>query len=125
MADTSNSARDARGEWRPGEPIQSPPISTWRLKLAAVVRWMVAWPGYLWPFNAFWLMVATATWFFLTPELSAMQTLEWDWVGLIVARDFAFAVLLYGDLQQLQKGLLRVELCVYAPRNSFALSGNL
>ena len=96
--DPQLAARDARGDWRPANPIQSPPASMWPADSKAVLRWLFAWPGYLWPFNAVWLLVAVMTWAFLTPDLKTMQTLELWWVGLVLARNTGFTVLLYSGL---------------------------
>ena len=87
-----------QGDWRPAYPVALAPINTWPLQLQALSRWFFGWPGYLWPYNAFWVVVAVITWVFLTPGLQAMQSIEVWWVGLLLARNFAFTLLVFGGL---------------------------
>ena len=98
MSDATLGGRNARGEWRPGAPITLAPINKWPPHPVSILKWCFGNPGYIWPYNALWLLVAVVTWAWLTPELSTMKTLELWWVGLILARNIAFIVLLFGGL---------------------------
>lgn len=90
--------RDPRGDWRPAAPVAVAPINHWPANLQAISQWLFGWPGYLWPYNAFWLIVAIVTWVLLTPELQAMQAIEAGWVGLLLARNVVFVLLVFGGL---------------------------
>ena len=90
--------RNARGEWRPAEPISLAPINAWPPRPAATFKWRFGFPGYLWPQNAFWLAITLITWAFLTPDLAAMKTFELWWLGLLFARNLLFILLLFGGL---------------------------
>ncbi len=98
MTDTASVQRDERGDWRPADPIVLAPINNWPPNPKAITQWLFAWPGYLWPYNAFWLVVAVVTWTFLTPSLQAMQSIEAWWVGALLARNVGFILLLFGGL---------------------------
>ena len=98
MTDISSGVRNERGEWRPESKIIPAPINDWPPRLGALVRWMFAFPGYLWPLNAFWLGVTIVTWVWLTPAISEMQSLELWWVMLILGRNLALTLLLFGGL---------------------------
>ncbi|MBM84862.1 MAG: desaturase [Rhodospirillaceae bacterium] len=98
MSDATLGERNARGEWRPEAPIALAPINHWPPHPSAILRWCFGNPGYIWPYNALWLAIAVATWAWLTPELAIMKTLELWWMGLILARNIAFIVLLFGGL---------------------------
>lgn len=91
-------ARDARGDWRPPNPVALPPIHARPFNAGAFLKWLFGFPGFLWPLNAFWLGVSLVTWFYLTPSLGTMATLELGWVGLIFARNVGLLVLLFGGL---------------------------
>ena len=91
-------ARNAHGEWRPVQAIALAPINAWPPRVGATLKWLFGNPGYLWPYNTFWLGVALITWAFLTPDLGAMKSFELWWVALIYARNFAFIVLLFGGM---------------------------
>ena len=98
MADATSSERNTRGEWRPANPIALAPINNWPIRLPAVTKWLFGFPGFLWPYNALWLGVTILTWTYLTPELAAMATFEFGWVGLILARNIFLITLLFGGL---------------------------
>ncbi|MDA0674933.1 MAG: sterol desaturase family protein [Proteobacteria bacterium] len=98
MTDTSAGARDRAGDWWPADPIQMPAPFVWPPRPVAVLRWLFGYPGYLWPLNALYLAIATATWFFLTPELAAMRTFEAGWVAAVFGRNVALAIVVYGGL---------------------------
>jgi sterol desaturase/sphingolipid hydroxylase (fatty acid hydroxylase superfamily) len=121
MTDTASVQRDERGDWRPADPIALAPINNWPPNPKAITQWLFGWPGYLWPYNAFWLLVAVVTWVFLTPSLQAMQSIEAWWVGLLLSRNVGFILLLFGGLH-LYLYVLRAqgEECRYTTR-SFAV----
>lgn len=98
MTEETASGRDARGGWRPESRIAPAPINHWPPQPGAVLRWALRFPGYLWPLNAFWVIVTLITWTWLTPALASMQSLELWWIALILGRNLALTVLLYGGL---------------------------
>ena len=97
MADT-HTIRDERGNWGPTYLREMPAPMVWPPRLIGSLKWFFGWPGYLWPWNALWLGMALVTWFFLTPALATMQTLELWWVALIFGRNLGIAVLYFGGL---------------------------
>jgi sterol desaturase/sphingolipid hydroxylase (fatty acid hydroxylase superfamily) len=96
--DTISTARDANGDWRPAGRIEVPPIVAWPPRPWLIARWLFGFPGYLWPMNTIWFVVALMTWAFLTPELAQMKSFELWWIALLFARNFGFVLLLYGAL---------------------------
>ena len=98
MSDAVYGERNARGEWRPKEPIFLAPINNWPLQPAETFKWLFGFPGYLWPLNAFWLGITLFTWFFLTPELAAMKSFQFSWIALLLARNLALVLILFGGL---------------------------
>jgi sterol desaturase/sphingolipid hydroxylase (fatty acid hydroxylase superfamily) len=96
--DAADEARDARGDWRPAEPIALPPTIAWPPRFGATLKWLFGFPGYLWPMNALWLAISLVTWFFLTPDLESMRTFEPWWIALILARNLALVLALFGGL---------------------------
>ena len=61
MQGSGTTTRDARGDWRPAEPIALPPTIAWPPRPRAIARWLLGFPGYLWPMNTLWLALLTAT----------------------------------------------------------------
>lgn len=98
MTDTVSMQRDEHGDWRPPNPLALAPINDWPLNLNRLARWFFCWPGYLWPYNALWLVVAVLTWLYLTPSLQSMQVIEAWWIGVLFARNSALILLLFGGL---------------------------
>lgn len=90
--------RNARGEWRPAQPIALPPTIAWPPRPRATLRWLFGFPGYLWPMNTLWIAATLFTWYFLTPDLASMQRFELWWIGVLFARNFALVALLFGGL---------------------------
>ncbi len=98
MAGSTSSERNAAGDWRPSAAITLAPINAWPPAPAKVAKWAFRFPGFLWPYNAFWLLVAVVTWTWLTPSLASMQTLEAWWIGLLLARNTALILACFGGL---------------------------
>lgn len=98
MSEITYGERDARGNWRPAEPVRLPPVHARPFEVRPFMTWLFGFPGFLWPQNAFWLGLTLATWFWLTPELATMATLEPGWIGLILVRNVGLLVLLFGGL---------------------------
>ena len=98
MADSTSSGRNSRGEWRPQNPILLAPINNWPIKFPIATKWFFGFPGFIWPYNAFWLGLTILTWAYLTPELPTMANLELWWVGLILARNAVLITILFGGL---------------------------
>ena len=90
--------RDEHGEWRPTGSIVPAPINDWPPAPGKIFKWLLSWPGFIWPENIFWFSLSLFTWVCLTPELAAMENFELWWVGLIYARNLTFIVLLFGGM---------------------------
>ena len=79
--------RDGSRGWRSPQPHEFPPFYAWPPRPAAVLRWLFGFPGYLWPVNATWLVIALVTWFFLTPDLASMRSLAPGWIAFVFLRN--------------------------------------
>jgi len=98
MAEQNTSGRDTKGYWRPDALIKLPPIYAWPPQPRTVAKWFVGFPGYLWPLNAFVLIISIATWFLLTPDLAQMKTLEPWWIALLLVRNLFLTLAYFGGL---------------------------
>lgn len=96
MSDTTLGVRDKRGDWRPPYQLKVPPIFEWPLRPLAIAKWLFGFPGYLWPWNTLYLGLALVTWFFLTPAMATMQSLEPGWIAIILGRNVGLTVLIVG-----------------------------
>lgn len=96
MTDATTTERDPRGDWRPEGRIGLPPIHARPFKTVPFLKWLLGFPGFLWPLNAFWLGLTLATWVWLTPAMAEMVTFEMWWVALVFARNTALTLVLFG-----------------------------
>ena len=99
MTTTTLGTRDERGDWRPPYLLELPAVLQWPPRPLAILKWLFGFPGYLWPWNALFLGIALAAWFFLTPDLAAMQRFEPGWVALILGRNLGLTILFFGAFQ--------------------------
>jgi len=96
--DRGEAGRDARGEWRPEGNVKLPPIYDWPLNPRRVLRWLFVYDGYLLPWNVFYVALVTALWFWLSPALADMATLEPGWIAQIYVRNIVILVAFTGAL---------------------------
>lgn len=71
MDDSIYGTRDNRGNWAPNELIAYPPVFVWPPNLAGFLKWI---PGYLFPWNALYAVIAILIWVYLTPLLQTMKS---------------------------------------------------
>ena len=82
---TDGMPRDERGYWMPDKDVGVPnPVFSWPPKPRAVAKWV---KDYLWPHNILYMIVATLTWIFLTPELARMREFEVGWMLEVFLRN--------------------------------------
>ena len=53
--------RDRRGEWQPAELPKMPPVFVWPPQPRNFAKWFFGYPGYLWPWNTAYAVVALLT----------------------------------------------------------------
>ena len=84
--------RDERGYWKPDKEIGVPnPVFAWPPKPKAVLKWL---KDYLWPMNIIYIIVATLTWIFLTPQMSRMTEFRVGWILEIFVRNQLMLIIL-------------------------------
>src|ERR1035438_5466709 len=88
--------RNAKGEWQPSYPVKYAPLFEWPPRPAAVLKWLLSYPGFLWPWNSVYLLLTLASWFFLQPALSSCAHFRADWIGLMFLRNLGLLWLISG-----------------------------
>ena len=77
--------RDERGYWMPDKDIGVPnPVFSWPPKPREALKWV---KEYIWPVNLMYMIVASVTWLYLTPELSRMTEFRAGWILEVFARN--------------------------------------
>lgn len=73
------------GGWAPPGGVAMVPLFAWPPKPLATLRWFFGLPGYLFPWNVFYLATALVAWLYLMPDLSAMRTFSLGWIAQLLA----------------------------------------
>ena len=96
MDDLQSGTRNKRGDWNPKEPIRLAPYLTWPREPRKYLEWLV---GYLFPWNLLFIAVALVQWFYLTPSIETLKTLQLDWIAYLFARNALLVLVIYGALE--------------------------
>ena len=91
-----NEIRNAKGEWRPPYPCKYAPLLSWPLRPLAILKWVVSYPGFMWPNNLSLLAISALSWFLTQPAIARCSEFKWDWIGQIWLRNLALIWLWYG-----------------------------
>jgi hypothetical protein len=86
----------AKGEWRPPYPVQYAPIFVWPPQPLAVLKWLLGYPGFLWPWNSVYLLITLVTWWYFQPALERCATFEPGWILQMLVRNLVFLWLTAG-----------------------------
>jgi len=89
-------SRNARGEWKPPYPVKYAPLFVWPPRARDLSKWILSYPGFLWPWNCVYLLITLATWSWLQPDAARCAHLRVDWIVLIYARNLALLWLTAG-----------------------------
>lgn len=108
MDDLQYGTRNKRGDWRPFKPITYAPVFVWPAQPAKFLKWLFGFPGYIWPWNTFFVAVGALFWYFLTPSLETMQSFTPDWIGYLLLRNAAL-ILIWYSIWHLRLYILRKQ----------------
>ena len=96
MDDSASGTRNKRGDWTPTAHLTVNPVFTLPFRPMAVLKWL---PGYFLPWNLAFMLTASATWFWLTPDTETLRTLAPGWILYLLARNSLAILLFYGALE--------------------------
>lgn len=94
--ETLYGTRDKRGNWKPSTRPTRAPVFVWPVQPKRFLFWLFA--RYLLPWNALFFAISLVAWVYLTPSLDTMREFSAGWISLILLRNAAFALLVYGGL---------------------------
>ena len=57
---------------------------------------MFGFPGYLWPWNAIYMLIAMGTWLYLQPALERCVEFRVDWIAEMYVRNIAMLIVIAG-----------------------------
>lgn len=96
MDDALYGTRDERGDWKPLELIQYPPVFVWPVQPAKFVTWFLGYPGYILPWNLFYAAAGAVLWFYLTPSMETMKAFSAGWLSYLLVRNAVIIFLFFG-----------------------------
>jgi len=82
--------------YRPPEKVEPPPVFRWPIRPLQTARWFVA--EFLYPWGLFFIGLAVVAWYYLTPDMSRMATVEPGWIALLWLRNAGLLLLVAGGL---------------------------
>ena len=88
--------RNARGEWAPPYPVKYAPLFVWPPRPRDMLKWLLSYPGFLWPWNSIYLLITVISWFYLQPALSRCAEFKADWIVLMYLRNLGLLWLVSG-----------------------------
>jgi sterol desaturase/sphingolipid hydroxylase (fatty acid hydroxylase superfamily) len=96
MDDLLYGARNKRGDWSPSKPLETAPLFVLPPQPLKFIQWL---PGYIFPWNGLFLVLAASFWFWLTPAVETMKTLSVGWIVYLLARNCLLVLIIYGALE--------------------------
>ena len=98
MSETVEGSRDSRGEWQPAVRPGPAPLFVWPPRPLQTWKFVTGNPGYLFPWNIMFCVVAAATWLYTQPELSQMAEFRVGWIVQLYLRNVALLTVFTGGL---------------------------
>ena len=98
MSEVIAGTTDSRGEWQPTDRPAPAPLWAWPPRPRETFKFFFGFPGYLWPWNLMFGLIAVATWVYTQPELSQMAEFQVDWIAQLYVRNLALLLLFSGGL---------------------------
>jgi len=96
MSESDYGSRDERGHYSPNKRVGYPPVFVWPFQPLRALKWVFALPGYLMPWNLFYVGVGLLSWYFLSPPFEAYGTPNLSVVLLVFLRNSALVGLFFG-----------------------------
>lgn len=93
---STDEIRNARGEWRPPYPAKYAPVFVWPLRPKEFMKWLLGYPGYVWPWHFVHMLIAVVTWFYFQPALARCAEFRWDWIAQMFVRNLGLIWLFAG-----------------------------
>src|SRR5580658_8086384 len=86
------------GHWRPPRLIQHPPLFVWPPQPMGMLKAIVGFPGYLWPWKSLYAVIGLLLWEFLLPSPLEMHTFAVGWIARLFCVNLVLLVVFAGGL---------------------------
>jgi sterol desaturase/sphingolipid hydroxylase (fatty acid hydroxylase superfamily) len=88
--------RNSRGEWVPPDSVKATPLFAWPPRPFQWLKWLLSYPGFLWPWNGLYLLITIFIWRFIQPPLAQCVELRPGWICFLLLRNLGLAWVVYG-----------------------------
>ena len=87
--DSNFGFRNKDGHWKPFNIDISPKFLSYifPFKPFKLFKLYFGWQGVFFPTRFFWILIAAFSWFYLTPSIEKLKSIEYDWVLFILLRN--------------------------------------
>ena len=96
LNDENFGTRDKRGNWKPFGTIALNPPKSIFFNPIKLIKYFLQFPGIFFPWSFISGLITVATFFFLTPPLETMKTLEFGWIAFIFLRNASIIIIWTG-----------------------------
>jgi sterol desaturase/sphingolipid hydroxylase (fatty acid hydroxylase superfamily) len=96
MDDSALGTRNKRGDWTPNRRVAYGKVFVWPPQPVGFAKWLVGFPGYIWPWNLFYAGLAIVAWLVATPSMASTSTLSPGWIAVVLVRNAVLIVAWYG-----------------------------
>ena len=93
LNDENFGTRNKRGHWKPFGTIAVNPPYVIPFKPLKLFKYYFKYPGMMFPWTFIFGLITILTYFFLTPSLETMKTLEVSWIAFIFFRNAGILLL--------------------------------
>ncbi len=91
-------SRDVKGYWKPVDKIEYQPVFRWPVNFIKIFKYFFNLPGFFWPWNTLYFLLAIATWFFFSPAIKDCVSFNLSWMSIIFFRNLAILIAIAGSL---------------------------
>lgn len=96
MDDTLYGKRDKRGDWKPLNFLEYPPVFVWPAQPRRLLHWFFGYPGYILPWNLGYAALSLVFWLYLTPPMGEMKSFAPGWILFLLIRNALIVLAVFG-----------------------------
>ncbi len=96
MSEEQFGERGSNQQWAPDKLIEYPAVFVWPPNPLGLMRYILAVPGYIFPWHLAYAVMGVLVWLYLTPPMETMQSFAISWVAYIFARNIVMITVIYG-----------------------------
>lgn len=93
--DSRYGTRNKRGEWKPFDVLEYPPVFVWPPRPRAFLKWLLGPGGYIFSWSFVYGGFAILIWMYFTPSMSTTKSFAVGWITYLLVRNAVIVLLWY------------------------------